>query len=457
MPIRKTARRTVPSLSRRQFFRRTALLGAGVLGFPAVVSRASPNSLLQVAAIGVGNMGGRTMMNVATHPRVKITALCDVNQRYLAAAGAEFPEASRDHDWREMLSRRAGTFDAVTIGTPDHMHAAPALIALRARKHVFLQKPMAATLHECRVLTREAAMAGVITQLGNQGRSSIEDRMTVALLRGGVIGRIKEVILWENKRLPWWPKNTRLRTRGDPVPEHLDWDLWLGVREERPYLERTFQPKMWRAWFDFGSGALGDMGCHHFDTTFDALNLSAPLRVRQTTPGSDGPLWSRGHRVEMIYAGTEMTAGPVLPVTWHDGDVEPDRRRITLPARLSRFPTSGAYWVGEHGAIFKVFESGRPFVLPEETFPTENYPRGFKGQDHYHEWVNAVLEGRPACSDFLHSGPLTEAVLVGVMADRFAGKWLHWDNREQEFTGNARATALVKRAYREGWNVAGLG
>lgn len=413
--------------------------------------------MLQVASIGVGGMGARTMKGVAAHPKVKVVALCDVDRRFLDVAAKEFPDASRHVDWRELLNQHASKFDAVTIGTPDHMHAAPAVMALRAKKHLYLQKPMAPTLHECRVITQEAAKAGVVTQLGNQGRSSIESRMTVALIRSGAIGRIKEVLLWENKALNWWPKNTELRARADAIPAGLAWDLWLGVREARPYLAQTYHPKTWRAWFDFGGGEMGDMGCHHFDTTFDALKLTAPLRVRQVNAGSTGPLWGEKRKVEMIFAGSDLTAGPTVQVTWHDGGVEPDRSKIRLPKGVTEFPESASYWIGEKGAIYKNYRGGRPFVLPEEDFPAEKYPREFKGQDHYLDWVNAVLEGRKACADFAHGGPMTETVLVGAMADRVAGEWLEWDRSGLRFPKNKAANALVRRSYRDGWQVPGLG
>ncbi|HEY6167902.1 MAG TPA: Gfo/Idh/MocA family oxidoreductase, partial [Verrucomicrobiae bacterium] len=232
-------------MNRRQFLLRSTVATVGVLGFPAILRSASPNSMLQVACIGVGGMGGATMKGVASHAKVKVVALCDVDAKFMETAAKEHPDASQHRDWRELLSKHANKFDAVTIGTPDHMHAAPAVTALRAKKHVYLQKPMATTLNECRVITQEAVKAGVVTQLGNQGRSSIESRTTVELIRRGAIGKIKEVLLWENKPLSWWPKNTELRARGDSIPAGLDWDLWLGVREPRPYLADTYHPKTW--------------------------------------------------------------------------------------------------------------------------------------------------------------------------------------------------------------------
>jgi predicted dehydrogenase len=400
-------------------------------------------------------MGGSTMKAVASHPKVKIVALCDVDERALDVAGKAHPEARRIKDWRELLDKHADQFDAVTIGTPDHMHAAPAVIALRAKKHVYLQKPMAATLHECRVITEEAAKAGVVTQLGNQGRSSIESRMTVGLLRSGAIGKVKEVILWENKPLSWWPKNTVLRPQADPLPPGLDWDLWLGVREPRPYLENTYHPKTWRAWFDFGVGEMGDMGCHHFDTTFDALKLTAPLRVRQATPGSSGPLWGEKRIVELVFKGSDVTASDTVQLTWHDGGVEPDRSKVILPKGIE-LPASGTYWIGESGAIFKKYGANKPVVVGAN-FPPEKYPSDSPPQDHYHDWVDAILAGRRSCGDFRHGGPLTEAVLVGAMTDRVAGLWLDWDAANCQFKENAAASALVRRDYRQGWQVPGLG
>ena len=402
-------------------------------------------------------MGGATMRSVASHPAVEIVALCDVDKASLDSAVAKFPSASKHVDWRKMLSDHAEKFDAVTVGTPDHMHAAPAVTALRAKKHLYLQKPMASTPHECRVITQEAAKAGVVTQLGNQGRSSVESRMAVELIRGGAIGKIREVIIWENKRLSWWPKNTELRAKGDAIPDGFDWDLWLGVREPRSYFANTYHPKTWRAWFDFGVGEMGDMGCHHFDPTFDALKLTAPLRVRQTTPGSDGALWGKRRQVELIFPGSDITVGETVKITWHDGDSRPDAEKIPLPSGVDALPESGSCWIGENGHIFKNYRKGPPVVLPEVDFPEEKYPGDIAPQNHYHDWVDAILNGAKSCGDFSHGGPLTETVLVGAFADRFAEQWLEWDRDSLTFTDNPGATALVSRAYRKGWEVPGLG
>lgn len=452
-------------MNRRHFLAQTAAT-ASVLGFPAITRSQSPNSLLQVACIGVARMGGSTMRSVASHPKVKIVALCDVDAAHLReaatgkgsprAGGIGFPEASQHRDWRDLLANHADKFDAVTVGTPDHMHAAMAVTALRAGKHVYLQKPMAPTIHECRVIAAEAAKAGKVTQLGNQGRSTIEGRMMVELLRTHAVGKIKEVIFWENKKLNWWPKNTVLRPQGDLIPEGFDWDLWLGVRDPRPFLADTYHPQNWRAWFDFGVGEMGDMGCHHFDSTFDGLQLASPLRVQQTTPGSSGPLWADKRRVEMHFAGTAHTAGDTLKLTWLDGGIDPDPAVIQMPAAFKKLPPSGGFWIGERGTIFKPY-GARPYLLPEQDFPASQYPSGFAKQDHYHDWVDAILAGRKSCADFAHGAALTETVLVGTLADRFPQQTLVWDSAAMKVKDQPAADALIKRTYREGWQVPGLG
>ena len=397
------------------------------------------------------------MRSVARHPKVKITALCDVDAEHMAQAAKDFPDATKIVDWRELLAQHADKFDAITVGIPDHMHSSVGITALRAKKHLYLQKPMAPTIHECRVLTQEAAKSGLVTQLGNQGRSSVEARMTVKLIHDGAIGKVKEVIFWENKELSWWPKNEELRAQADAVPAGFDWNKWLGVRNDRPYLTDTYHPQTWRAWRDFGVGELGDMGVHFFDATYDALKLTAPARVRQVQTVEPKPgLWSRGRVVEFKFPGNEMIAGETMKLTWYDGDIAVPQNLIPMPKVLTKFPRSGHLWIGERGQIFKSYGL-RPYVLPEENFPAEKYPRDFLPQDHYFDWVDAILEGRKSCADFSHGGPLTETVLVGTLAEKFPNEWVAWDRAAMKVTNLPDANAHVRREFREGCKVEGLG
>lgn len=447
-------------MKRRRFLAQASATALSPLAFPAVVRCAAPNSKLQVASIGVARMGGNTMRSVSTHRKVQIVALCDVDERHLAQGAREFSKAKRFRDWRDLLANHADQFDAITIGTPDHMHAPMAVLALRARKHVYLQKPMAPTVHECRVIAREAAKAGVVTQLGNQGRSSIESRMMIELLRTKAVGPIKEVILWENKPLNWWPANTNLRKRSDPIPAGLDWDAWLGVRDARPYHDSTYHPQVWRAWRDFGVGELGDMGCHHFDSTVDGLNLAPPSRVRQTATGESGEgLWAKHRRVEFEFGGqaaNDLIDGDTLKLSWTDGDLTPDPSRIPLPQGMTKFPVSGGLWIGTKGSIFKPY-TVRPFVMPESSFPAERYPKGFGRQDHYHDWVDAILQNRKSCADFAHAARLTETVLLGTLAEHAPGQWLEWDRSSMTVPHRPELNAHITRPYRDGWQVEGLG
>ena len=434
-------------MDRRQFLRRsTVATASAVVGFPAILRSASPNSMLQVACIGVGRMGGNTMKAVASHPKVKITALCDVDTGFLDPAAKTHPDASRHRDWRELLSQHAGKFDALTIGTPDHMHAAPAVTALRAKKHLYLQKPMATTLHECRVITEEAKKAGVVTQLGNQGRSSVESRMTVQLLRSGAIGKVKEVILWENKPLGWWPKNTELRAQGDAIPAGLDWNLWLGVQEARPYLADTYHPQNWRAWFGFGGGELGDMGCHHFDTSFDALKLTAPLRVRQRRPAAAARSGAK-RIVELVFPGSDMTAGRTVP--WRRRD-RAGSQQVQLPKGMDTLSVS-------RGLVSAARSSRTTAAANHNTgIPCRQVSTGPQTTRTTTTTGWTPSSSRKACDEFAHGGPLT-SVLVGAMADRHAGEWLDWGPQGAEVHEQPKANALVHRAYRDGWKVAGLG
>ena len=455
-------------MNRRRFLQQSL---ATTISAPAILSARSPNSMFQVASIGVGGMGGNTMMSVLQHPKVRIVGMCDVDSRTLElatrgmssrrkelqdpAAKERLGDAATFRDYREMLSKLGGSVDAVTIGTPDHMHAAQAVNALRMKKHVYLQKPLTHHLHEARILGAEALKAGVTTQMGTQGHSSIETLLAVDLIRSGAIGKVKEVICWENKKANWWPKVTQRKPEADPVPATLDWNLWLGVADEVPYLEGAYHPSMWRSWVDFGVGMMGDMGCHYFDVVFACLGLQAPKRVRCLDEGSRGDLYAMKRHLELEFPGTPLTAGDTIKMTWTDGGHAPDSR-VVKPSALTKEVPSGIYFIGENGGVFKP-HSQRPWLVPDEKFKGAAYPKT-RVANHYTDWVDACMNGAKAATDLPTYGcPVTEAVLLGVLSERNPGDWIEWDAAAGRITNKPELNTALARKYRDGWSVEGLG
>ena len=428
--------------------------------------------MFQVASVGVGGMGGNTMMNVAQHAKVQIVGMCDVDAKALeraragqasrrkelvtADADTKYKDATTFADYREMIAKMGDKIDAVTIGTPDHMHAAIAVTALRAGKPVYLQKPLTHHISEARVLSAEAKRAGVTTQMGTQGHSSIETSLAVDLIKAGAIGKIKDVICWENKAANWWPKVTERKAVADPIPEGLDWNRWLGVAHEVPFLDNAYHPSMWRSWTDFGVGMMGDMGCHYFDVVFACLGLTAPTRVRCLDQGSKGDLYAMKRHLEFSFPGTALTAGDKIKMTWTDGGYPYDPKVVIKPAALTREAPSGIFFVCEKGGIFKP-HSQRPWLVPEERFTGFTYPKT-RPANHYTDWVDAAMKGGKAATDFTAYGcPVTEAVLLGVLAERNAGDWIDWDAAAGKVTNRPELNAQLTRQYRDGWSVEGLG
>jgi predicted dehydrogenase len=454
-------------MNRRSFFKQTA----AYVSAPAILSAKSPNSMFQVASIGVGGMGGVTMMSVLQHPKVRLVGMCDVDAKTLELArggnatrrkelqdpeaAARLADAAAFRDYREMIAKLGDSVDAVTIGTPDHMHAAQAVTALRAKKHVYLQKPLTHHLHEARRLSAEAAKAGVTTQMGTQGHSSIETSLAVDLIKSGAIGKVKEVICWENKKASWWPKVTQRKAEADPVPANVDWNLWLGVANQVPFLEGAYHPSMWRSWADFGVGMMGDMGCHYFDVVFACLGLAAPKRVRCLDEGSKGDLYAMKRHLELEFPGTPLTAGDTIKMTWTDGGYEYDKR-VIKPSVLTKDSPSGIFFIGESGGIFKP-HSQRPWLVPEANFTGFTYPKT-RIANHYTDWVDACMKGEKAATDLPSYGcPVTEAVLLGVLSERNPGDWIEWDATAGKIANRPELNAQLTRTYRDGWSVEGLG
>ncbi len=453
------------SITRRTFLQQSAVAGAAV-AFPAVLRAANPNSRVQIAGIGVSARGYGDLHSLASHPNVKYVAFCDVDTASFAKADADHPGTPHFADFRQMLEKLGDTVDAVHVSTPDHMHALASIEAMKRGKHVFCQKPLAHTVWECRQMRLWAERKGVVTQMGNQIHSAVEYRLATRLLRDGVIGKVKEVHSWVavagNERTCLLEPPAE----GAPVPAGLDWDLWIGGAPMRPYSPGLYHPFAWRDWQDFGGGAMGDFGCHILDPVFTGLGLTAPNSVAAENSGVNRHIWPTSEKVRFVFPGNELTAGPTLNVTWTDGGVRPERKVAQMSGDLD-LPKSGSLFIGEKGNMVLPHVGG-PRLYPVENFTGFVYPKDVKGLNHWHRWVDAIVEGGKTSDGFDYAGLLAETVQLGNVATRVsrratitrgtkktdakAGR-LEWDAANCRITNSPEAQALLTKPYREGWAV----
>ena len=453
--------------SRRDFVGKA--IGTGItLGFPALVRGKNLNGMVQVGAVGVNGMGFTDFSNIASHAKVKHIALCDVDLDRFDKAGAQAADAQRFQDFREMFSKMADKIDAVSVSTPDHMHAMVAIEAMKHGKHVYCQKPLAHTVWEARQMRLWAEKTGVVTQMGNQIHSAVEYRMGTQLIQQGAIGKVKEVHSWigvsgnERTRLlkPLPPSG--------PVPKNLNWDLWLGVAQHRDFVPEIYHPFVWRDWQDFGGGGLGDFGCHVLDPVFTSLKLKAPLSVVADNSGINEFVWPVNETVRWVFPGNELTAGDTINVTWSDGGLKPARKLAKMPPELD-LPGGGSLFIGETGNMVLAHVAG-PRLYPVDKFTGYQYPDVGKVPTHWHRWVDAILEGGKTTDSFAYAGWLSETVQLGNVATRMATRpanskgghnidpkegatLLEWDAENMKFPNKPEAEKLLTKVYREGWVV----
>lgn len=444
--------RMTGNLTRRSFIATAAALGAAPF-FHTARTRAAPSEgRLRHAAIGTYRRGRANLTEIASHEKVNIVVLCDVDERFLQEAAKAFPDARLYQDWREMLDAEHDNIDSVHIATPDHMHAPIALEAMRRGKHVYCEKPLTHDLAEARALTDAAREYGVVTQLGNQCQSLKDYRLAVWILQTGVIGKVREWHSWITQGYST-PGMTR-PGNSDPVPDGFDWDLWLGTAPERPFVDELYHPRDWRYWQDFGTGAFGDFGCHIFDPIFLGTGVRRPLKVRAEVSEHDPEVWPMWEMVEFEFEGSDMTVNDTVTATWHDGGKYPEAELDALPADFE-LPHAGSVIVGEEGVMLLPHHDA-PKLYPQERFKNADLPL-MENLKHQHLWIDACLGGDAPKSNFGYGGPLTEAVLTGTVASRVPGKWLLWDAEAARFVDAPEANALLRRTYREGWHVEGLG
>lgn len=442
-------------LSRRRFLHRSAAVAPFLLVPAHVVGRGAeppPSRRLNIAGIGVGGMGAGDIATVA--PGNNIVALCDVDERRAAATFTKFPDARKFRDFRRMFDAMEKEIDAVVVATPDHTHAVAAMAALRRGKHLYCQKPLAHSVGEVRALMKAAKESGVVTQLGNQGHSFDSIRDFCEWIWAGAIGKVHTIHAGCNAVNSGVDQLASLSEK-HPVPAGVDWDLWLGPARERAY-HPAYLPGSWRGWVPFGNGTVGDWTCHVVDPVFWALDLGLPTSVQaevgEWNPRTQGDAFPKGdHLVYRFPAKGDR--GPVT-MHWYSGT-----QRIPRPAELDpaeKDPDTGAVVIGDKGSIlYGSHGAARVRLIPQsrmESFvrPARTLPRGL---EHHRDWLQAIVEGRKAGSDFSYGGPLTEVAMLGVIAMKFPGQRLEWDAAHARFTNVDEANAHVSPAYRAGWEL----
>jgi predicted dehydrogenase len=437
-------------IKRRQFLKVAA---TGAIGFQIVPrhvlgqGQTPPSEKLNIAGIGVGGQGGGVLNDLKSE---NIVAMCDVDWRNAAHTAKAFPNAERFADYRVMLEKRKD-IDAVMIATPDHMHAPITLAALRAGKHVYVEKPMAHTIEEARIMTRVAKETGLVTQMGNNGHAGEGLRQTREWIQAGAIGTVKEVHCWSDRPGKFWKQAVERPTDTPPVPAECDWDLWLGAAPQRPY-HPTYHPRAWRGWYDFGTGALGDMAVHNIDPAFYALDLDAPV----ATECHSSPIQKESYPAWQILTFEFAAKGnrPALKAYWYDGGKMPPK-----PADVGDemdLGDNGIYFVGDKGTMVCGGWSGAPKLFPEKRRqeferPPKTLPRS---PGHRVEWVQACKARKPedAKAGFAYSGPFTEALLVGNLATRLQ-KRIEWDAAAMRAKNAPEADALIRKQYRKGFGL----
>lgn len=446
---------THPTTSRRNFLRGAA---SSVLAAPFVTSgirAASPNSKLRHAAFGASGMSGADMNAMSNHPMWELAAVCDVDTRNFAKVKARWPDVRCYQDWRELLEEEGDKIDSVNVSTPDHMHGPIGMAALAKGKHMYGQKPLAQNLWECRQLMLRAREKGVMTQMGIQISSEFTERHAVALVQMGAIGKIKEVHTFSNKK---WGDMDPVPQKTDPVPEGFDWNKWLGPAAERPFIAGYYHPGNWRKRRDFGTGTLGDMGCHMFSGWFRALDLAAPISVKSRgLPPPNETNWAINGLVEYTFKGTKYCEKDTVTVTWYDGDNKPPAEvvaRLVPPAGVQPPAISqGSIYVGTDGVIHAPHGS-TPMLYPRDKFTGFKYPK-LEPRNHWFDFIDCCLKGdKKPSANFDYAGPMTEAVLLGCLASVFPNESLVWDSPGLKIPNSEAANALVKRKYRTGWEIA---
>lgn len=440
---------TSTQLQRRQFLKQATLAGGVVLAAPAFVRASVLQQNLRIACVGVNGMGWSDLSSVGSHKSVKFVGFCDIDENRFDKVDANFPNTPHFYDYCEMFAKLGDQFDAVIVSTPDHMHAPIAMMAMEMGKHVYCQKPLTHTVWEARQMRLLATKKNLTTQMGNQIHSHLEYRLGVKLIHSGAIGKVREVHSWVGVQGRQYCNRTDRPTSAE-VPSNVHWDLWLGAAPERPFAPDVYHPFKWRDWQDFGSGALGDFGCHILDPVFGALGVTSPLSVQAENAGTTAEVWPGPETVTFMFPGTQYTANNQIKIVWRDGGLKPPRELAQLPEGVD-LPGAGSLFIGETGTMI-LPHVGMPKLYPLEKFETYKMPEA-QGSSHWHDWVDAVIAGKKTTDGFEYAGPLSETVQLGNIAARLPGKELRWNSESLAFDNSPEATQLVTKTYRKGFEV----
>jgi len=454
-----------------------------------------PSEKLNIACIGVGSQGTRVMMDFLMQPDVQIVSVCDVNRessdysewganeirnrqrRLLGDANwgsdwkgcvcgreparrlieayysrstptGKYRGCTAYNDYRELLEKERD-IDAVIVGTPDHSHAMISLAAMRKGRHVYCQKPLTHSVEEARRMAEVAREAKVATQVATGNQASEATRLLAEWIGAGAIGPVRRVINWSSR--PFWPQGLNRAENEEPVPDGLDWDLWVAPALPRPY-NHVYLPFVWRGWFDFGTGALGDMGCYSFDTIFRVLKLGPPLSVEASSTQTFKETFPLASIIHFSFPGRGDM--PPVKLTWYDGGLKPARPEELEEAREMGQGNEGLFFVGDAGTIMCGFAGENPQLIPESKMrafqpPPQTLPRS---PGHEREWLDACKGGPAPGAHFGFAGPVTEALLLGNVALR-AGKKIYWDSDNMKVVNAPDAQALVRDVYRPGWSL----
>lgn len=440
-------------VSRRAFVKRSGIAAAATFGFPSILisqDGVKPNNRLNVAAIGCGGKGASDI--AAASDGNNVVALADCDELRAAESRRKFPNAKYYRDYRKMLDEMGKEIDAVTISTPDHMHFPTAILAMSMGKHVCVQKPLVNTIWEARQMLAAARKYKVITQMGIQGHTNEGPRLLKEWLDADAIGEVTEVIYWTNR--PIWPQNPKIEFPKQDVPASLDWDIWQGTVQERDYNSKIC-PFAWRAWWDYGCGALGDIGCHAMDAAFWTLNLGSPEWVEASSTEFNEHIAPECSHI--TYQFPARGNRPAVKVTWMDGKMQPPRP-AAIPENARLDDEWGQYFVGTKGMIFvNDAYCSSPRIVPEvkmqefirDVRPAKSIMRSPTPGEPQKEWIHCIKNGGQPGANFEYAVPLTEMVLMGNLSIR-AKRRIHWDAANMK-TDVESANKYIKRQYRQGW------